>query len=105
MKRNRIAVLAGSLVLGALASGCAHGNGSSASKSVRVVTNSQDVQGCEKLSLVRLSGTWTSGAGREELENLVRAKGGNVLLLSGGAGSHDSGVAYRCSGGTGAGSP
>ncbi len=72
---------------------------------MRVVTNSQDVQGCEKLSFVRLSGTWTSGAGRQELQSLVKAKGGNVLLLTGDGGAHDAGVAYRCSGGTGAGSP
>jgi hypothetical protein len=52
---------------------------------------------------VRLTGTWTKGAAREELEKLVRTKGGNVLLLSGGKPTPDSGVAYRCPGGTSAG--
>jgi len=96
MKRNLISGFSAAVVLTALAAGCAHGNGSEKA-SVRVVTNEQEVAGCEKLSQVRLSGTWTSGAGREELESLVRSKGGNVLLLE--AGSSNSGVAYRCSGG------
>ena len=96
MKRNLIAGFSAAAVLAALAAGCAHGNGSEKA-SVRVVTNAQEVAGCERLSQVRLSGTWTTGAGREELESLVRSKGGNVLLLQGG--SSDSGVAYRCAGG------
>jgi hypothetical protein len=100
MKRNLLAGISGAVVLAVLAAGCAHGNGSEKA-SVRVVTNAQEVAGCEKLSQVRLSGTWTSGAGREELESLVRSKGGNVLLLDGA--NANSGVAYRCSGGGGAG--
>jgi len=96
MKRNLVSGFSAAVVLTALAAGCAHGNGSEKA-SVRVVTNAQEVAGCEKLSQVRLSGTWTSGAGREELESLVRSKGGNVLLME--AGSANSGVAYRCSGG------
>jgi hypothetical protein len=99
MKRNLVSGFSAAVVLTALAAGCAHGNGSEKAR-VRVVTNAQEVAGCEKLSQVRLSGTWTSGAGREELESLVRSKGGNVLLLE--AGSSDSGVAYRCSGGASA---
>ncbi|MGE5278467.1 MAG: hypothetical protein ACM3SU_15845 [Acidobacteriota bacterium] len=100
MKRNLVSGFSAAVVLTALAAaGCAHGNGSEKA-SVRVVSNAQEVAGCEKLSQVRLSGTWTSGAGREELESLVRSKGGNVLLLE--AGSSNSGVAYRCSGGASA---
>jgi hypothetical protein len=104
MKRNLLSAMVGAVALVALTAGCAHGNGSE-SKGVRVVSNSQDVQNCEKLSQVRLAGTWTSGAAKEELENLVRSKGGNVLLLSGGSGTPNAGVAYRCSGGTSTGSP
>jgi hypothetical protein len=97
MKRNP---WTGILTAAALAASvaCAHGNGASGKDGVRVVANAQDVAGCEKLSQVKLSGTWTSGAGKEELENLVRSKGGNVLLLPNG--STDSGTAYRCAGAT-----
>ncbi len=97
MKRD---LLAGIGVAAALAASvaCAHGNGASGKDGVRVVTNAQDVAGCEKLSQVKLSGTWTSGAGKEELESLVRSKGGNVLLMPNG--STDSGIAYRCAGAT-----
>lgn len=105
MKRNLLSAMVGGAVLVALTAGCAHGNGSESKGSVRVVSNVQDVQNCEKLSQVRLAGTWTSGAAKEELENLVRSKGGNVLLLAGGSGTPNSGVAYRCSGGTSTGSP
>ena len=101
MTRKFLAVAVGAaLVLGAA---CAHGNGSASAGDVRVATNAQDVAGCEKLSQVRLQGTWTSGAGRSELQRLVSGKSGNVLLLSGGA--TNEGVAYRCAGGTSAGSP
>ncbi len=92
---------AGAALLAALTA-CAHGNGSAEKTVVRVVTNAQDVSNCEKLSAVRLQGTWTSGAAQEELEKLVQAKGGNVLLL-GGSSTPNSGVAYRCSSGTGGG--
>ena len=96
--------MAGGAVLVALtAAGCAHGNGSASKSAVRVVTSAQDVAGCEKLSQVRLQGTWTSGAAKEELEKLVLAKGGNVLLLGDGSATSNSGVAYRCSGGTSSG--
>lgn len=104
MTRAQWSGILGSVALVALSAGCAHSNGSETRGAVRLVTNAQDVQGCEKLSQVRLSGAWTKGAGTEELENLVRSKGGNVLLLSGGSGT-PSGVAYRCSGGTATGSP
>jgi len=103
MKRNLLAgVLGAAALVAAVATGCAHGNNSKGA--VRVVNSEQDIAGCEKLSQVRLSGTWTSGAGKEELQKLVASKGGNVLLLSEGKGT-PSGVAYRCSGGTAAGAP
>ncbi len=102
MKRNVILAAAGVAALAVVAA-CAHGNGSASAGSVRVATSAQDVAGCEKLTQVRLQGTWTSGAGREELQKLVSAKGGNVLLLSNG--TSNSGVAYRCAGGSSAGSP
>jgi hypothetical protein len=79
---------------------CAHAGRSSATGAVRVVSNAQDVSACEKLSEVRPTGTWTSGGAREELENLVRSKGRNVLLLAGGKATPDSGLAYRCPCGT-----
>ncbi|MGH9367151.1 MAG: hypothetical protein ACRD3M_05705 [Thermoanaerobaculia bacterium] len=104
MKRNLLAAVAGGVTL-ALAAGCAHGNGSASAAGVRIATNAQDVAGCEKLTQVRLSGTLTAAAAREELQNLVRSKGGNVLLIAGGEGTPSSGVAYRCSGGTTSGSP
>jgi len=97
MKRNHLAGIGIAAMIAASAA-CAHGNGASGTDAVRVVTNAQDVAGCEKLSQVKLSGTWTSGAGKAELENLVRSKGGNVLLMS--TGSKDSGTAYRCAGAT-----
>jgi hypothetical protein len=104
MKRSLL-VAAGAVAVAALAS-CAHGNGSSSGGAgVRVVTNAQDVAGCEKLSNLRLSGTWTSGAAKEELERLVKSKGGNTLLLASGGATDNSGVAYRCSGGTSSGTP
>jgi hypothetical protein len=105
MKRNLVSGVLGGVALVALAAGCAHGNGSEAKDAVRIASSASDVAGCEKLSQVRLSGAWTSGAAKEELQNLVRSKGGNVLLLSGGTGTPSSGVAYRCSGGTSTGSP
>jgi hypothetical protein len=105
MKRS-LFVAAGAVAVAAL-SACAHGNGSSSGGgSVRVVTNAQDVASCEKLSNLRLSGTWTTGAAKEELERLVKTKGGNVLLIGSSTGATDhSGVAYRCSGGTTSGTP
>ncbi|HTO88341.1 MAG TPA: hypothetical protein VMR54_12540 [Thermoanaerobaculia bacterium] len=103
MKRNLFWFVAGALALGALAGACAHASSSASPGGVRVVSDAQDATGCEKLSEVRLTGTWTSAGAREELENLVRSKGGNVLLLSGGKATPDSGVAYRCAGGTSAG--
>lgn len=102
MKRKSLAGFAAGLCLVALAAGCAHGSGAAPQAGVRVVADARDVAGCEKLSEVRLTGTWTRGAAREELAGLVRSKGGNVLLLTGGAGSPNSGVAYRCAGGTSA---
>jgi hypothetical protein len=96
MKRD---LRTGIVIAAALAASaaCAHGNGASSQNAdVRVVTSAQDVAGCEKLTNVKLSGTWTSGAGKSELEDLVRSKGGNVLLMEGG--SSNSGVAYRCTG-------
>ena len=103
MKRS-LFVAVGAVAVAALAA-CAHGNGSSESAGVRVVTNAQDVAGCEKLSNLRLSGTWTSGAAKGELERLVKSKGGNTLLLASGGATDNSGVAYRCSGGTSSGTP
>jgi hypothetical protein len=100
MKRDLIGNLAVILALGGFAAGCAHSNAASGKEAVRVVSNTQDVAGCEKLTNVRLSGTWTRGAGQTELEKLARAKGGNVLLLADESGS--SGVAYRCAGATAA---
>ena len=101
MKRIRIAGVVGSAIAVALSVGCAHGNGTSEKADVRVVHNAQDVAGCEKISQVRLAGTWTSGAGLSELERLTRTKGGNTLLVGG----SNEGTAYRCSGGPAAGSP
>ena len=104
MKRNRLAGLVGGAAWIALSAACAHGNGSSASSGksdVRVVRNAQDVAGCEKLSQVRLAGTWTAGGGLEELERLTRTKGGNTLLVAG----TNEGVAYRCAGGPATGAP
>jgi ABC-type oligopeptide transport system substrate-binding subunit len=100
MKRILFAA-AGAAFLAALAA-CAHGNGSAEKSTVRVVTNAQDVSSCEKLSAVRLQGTWTTGSAKEALEKMVQEKGGNVLLL-GGSSEPNSGVAYRCSAGTGGG--
>jgi hypothetical protein len=104
MKRGLIGGFAAILAAGGLAAGCAHGNAASGKSAVRVVTNAQEVAGCEKLTLVRLSGTWTKSGGKGELEEMVRAKGGNVLLLSEGTGA-PNGVAYRCSGGAASGAP
>jgi len=98
MKRI-LAVAAGGALLTALAAGCAHGNGSESKAAVRVVTNAQDVAGCEKLTQVRLQGTWTASAAKEELEKLVQSKGGNVLLIGNATTTSNSGTAYRCSGG------
>jgi hypothetical protein len=95
MKRNRLAGIVAAAAVVAV-SACAHGNGASETSAVRVVTNSQEVTGCEKLTNVKLSGTWTSGAGKAELEDLVRSKGGNVLLIENGSSS--AGTAYRCTG-------
>ena len=102
MRKGILSMMAGSFALAALAAGCAHGNGASGKNAVRVVTSAQDVTGCEKLTQVRLSGTWTKSGGKAELEELVRSKGGNLLLLDA---SENSGVAYRCAGGTGTGAP
>ena len=104
MKRGVIRGFAAILAVGGLAAGCAHGNGASGKSAVRVVTSAQDVTGCEKLTQVRLSGTWTKSGGQGELEQMVRSKGGNVLFLSDGSGT-PSGVAYRCSGGAATGAP
>jgi hypothetical protein len=105
MKRI-LAIAAGGAVLAALAAaGCAHGNGSESKAAVRVVTNAQDVAGCEKLSQVRLQGTWTASAAKEELEKLVQSKGGNVLLIGSATTTSNSGTAYRCSGGASSGTP
>jgi hypothetical protein len=82
------------------AAGCAHGNGSGAAGGVRVVASEQEVAGCEKVAEVRVSGTWTKGAAREELRSLAQAKGANALVVSNGSGT--SGLAYRCSGGAAA---
>ena len=101
MKRIRIAGVVGGAIAVALSIGCAHGNGTSEKADVRVVHNAQDVAGCEKISQVRLSGTWTSGAGLDELQRLTRTKGGNTLLVGGGS---NEGTAYRC-GGAATGSP
>lgn len=95
MNRDRLMGIVAVAALAAV-SACAHGNGASAKNVVRIATSAQEVAGCEKLSNVKLSGTWTSGAGKAELEDLVRSKGGNVLLLENGSSS--SGVAYRCAG-------
>jgi len=95
MMRDRLTGIVAAAALVAV-SACAHGNGASGTNAVRVVTSAQDVAGCDKLTNVKLSGTWTSGAGKAELEDLVRSKGGNVLLLENG--SSNSGVAYRCAG-------
>ena len=102
MKTIRWTGVVGSAIAVALSMGCAHGNGSSEKSAVRVVHNAQDVAGCEKLSQVRLAGTWTAGAGLEELERLTRTKGGNTLLV--GTASNE-GTAYRCAGGPATGSP
>jgi len=96
MKGRLLSGLLGSLAVTALAAGCAHGNGAESKNGVRIASVAQEVAGCEKLTDVRLAGTWTSGAGKQELVNLVRAKGGNVLLLTQGSGT-PSGTAYRCS--------
>ena len=98
MKRGLLGRLAAILALASLAAGCAHSN--AGKEAVRVVSNAQEVAGCEKLTNVRLSGTWTKGAGQTELENLARSKGGNALLLADQSGN--SGVAYRCAGATAA---
>jgi hypothetical protein len=90
MKRSLLAI-AGAAVLTA-AGACAHNNGSEKT-AVRVVTSSQDVSGCEKVSNLRLSGTWTAGLAKEELERLAQTKGGNTLLMGS---DSNSGVAYRC---------
>ena len=87
---KRFLSMAAAAAVLAAAAGCASGNGSE-SGPVRVATNAQDVAGCEKLTQVRLQGTWTAGAGRAELEKLVSAKGGNVLLLTDGSSTTDSG--------------
>ena len=71
---------------------------------MRVVTSAQEVTSCEKLSQVRLSGTWTSGAAKAELEKLVQSKGGNAPLLTDASGTANAGVAYRCAG-AGSGAP
>lgn len=103
MKRNLFSPIVGALALVTLAGACAHASSSASTGRVRLVSNAPDVSGCERLSEVRLTGTWTSGGAREELENLVRPKGGNVLLMAGGKATPDSGVTYRCPGGTSAG--
>lgn len=46
---------------------------------------------------MRVSGTWTKNAAREELRTLAKSKGANVLLVES---NGIDGYAYRCSGGT-----
>ena len=102
MRRAGIGVAGGFAVsLAVLAAGCAHENGNAAAEArggVRMAATEQDVQGCEKISEVRVNGTWTKGAARTELQNLTKSKGGNVLLMS--SKDTSSGYAYRCTGGT-----
>ncbi len=102
MKRGLIGSAAAILAVASLVGGCAHGNGASGKKAVRVVSNAQDVTGCEKLTQVRLSGTWTKSAGKAELESLVRSKGGNVLLLADDVGKFRRGLPLRRRNGRGA---
>jgi hypothetical protein len=92
------AVLAATFAVAA--AGCAHGNGNTASAApgaVRLASNESEVSGCERLSEVRVSGTWTKSAAREELRTLAKSKGANVLLVQS---NGTDGYAYRCSGGT-----
>jgi hypothetical protein len=51
MKRNLFSSVAGALDLVALAEACAHAGSAAARSGVRVVSNAQDVLGCEKLSV------------------------------------------------------
>ena len=95
MKRGLIGSAAAILAVASLVGGCAHGNAASSKEAVRVVSNAQDVAGCEKLTQVRLSGTWTKSAGKTELESLARSKGGNVLLLGRRLGKFRRGLPLR----------
>lgn len=93
MRSKGFAVIGTLLVTAA----CAHGNGASGSaQAVRMTSDRQEVASCEKLAEVRVSGSWTKGAARSELQRLAGGKGANVLLIA--DESRDTGVAYRCSG-------
>lgn len=101
MKIPRIAALAALLALGACAS-----QSSEPAKEIRIVAQTSDLEGCERLQSVevRFDGEHLSFATRKTIEHL----GGNALLLpsvaaSGGRGeggivrvAGSQGTAYRC---------
>jgi hypothetical protein len=102
MKTHRIAGgLAAAIAVAAGA--CAHDNGAAGKGGVRIAGSSQEVQGCDRIAEVRLQGTWTRSQAVAELQSLAQGKGANVLLLTD-SGASSSGIAYRCSSGTSAGS-
>lgn len=88
-------------VLIAASTACAHSNGAAAG-AVRVALNAQDVQGCDKVTVLKVQGSmWTRHRAIEEMQALAKEKGANTLLVAE-SGSPSSGVAYRCSAGTSA---
>ena len=100
--KTRMSMLSGVLAgaIAVVAVGCAHGNGNAAaSNGVRIAASDQEVSGCERIAEVRVSGAWTKNAAREELRQLAKSKGANVVVV--GSNGTD-GYAYRCSGATAA---